>query len=71
MRLILLIFTVFLISSCGIKPWVQPYERAFLADPIMSLSKDPISDSYIRHVTEVREAARGAAVGSGGGCGCN
>lgn len=71
MRIVFMSAVVLFITSCGIKPWVQPYERAFLADPIMSLSKDPISDSYVRHVNEVREAARGAAVGAGGGCGCN
>ena len=59
------------LTACGIQPWVKPYERANLADPIMSFSKDPLSQSYIHHVYQAREGARGAEGGSGGGCGCN
>jgi hypothetical protein len=58
-------------TACGIKPWVKPYERANLADPIMSFSRDPVAESYINHVYEAREGARGAEGGGGGGCGCN
>lgn len=58
-------------SACGLTPWVEPFERGRMADPIMSFSRDPISETYIRHVFEVREAARGAVAGAGGGCGCN
>ena len=57
--------------GCGIEPWVKPYERANLADPIMSFSRDPVSSSYINHVYQSRESARGAEGGQGGGCGCN
>ncbi len=53
------------------EPWVKPYEREWLADPLMSLSRDPLSDKYMQHVYDVREGAQGAAVGEGGGCGCN
>lgn len=59
------------LSGCGIQPWVKPYERANLADPIMSFGRDPVANSYISHVYEAREGARGAEGGSGGGCGCN
>lgn len=59
-------------AGCGhIEPWVHPYERGMLADPIMAWDRDPISSSYIRHVQEAREGARGATGGIGGGCGCN
>ena len=58
-------------SGCSIQPWVKPYERANLADPIMSFSRDPVASSYMSHVFESREGARGAESGSGGGCGCN
>lgn len=54
-----------------LKPWVSPYERNNLADPIMSFSRDPVSASYMHHVFQAREGARGAEGGSGGGCGCN
>ncbi len=61
-----------LLGGCAsVDPWVKPYERDRLADPIMSFERDPIMASYRRHVFDVREAARGAAGGSGGGCGCN
>lgn len=58
-------------SACSAEPWVKPYEREFLADPIMSFSRDPLSDKHRLHVFEVRESARGGAGGGGGGCGCN
>ena len=58
-------------SSMEIKPWVSPFERNNLADPIMSFSRDPASAAYLHHVYQAREGARGAEGGSGGGCGCN
>ena len=58
-------------SGCAMKPWVKPYERMNLADPIMSFSRNGVSDNYMHHVYQAREGARGAEGGSGGGCGCN
>ena len=58
-------------SSFEVKPWVSPFERNNLADPIMSFSRDPVSAAYLHHVYQAREGARGAEGGSGGGCGCN
>lgn len=59
-------------SACSdIKPWVKPYERSNLADPIMSMSRHGAAGSYIHHVFQAREGARGAEGGAGGGCGCN
>ena len=41
------------LSGCsGIEPWVKPYERDKLADPIMALDGDPVSTAYIQHVFE-------------------
>ena len=72
MRSIILMFSLpVLIAGCAIEPWVQPYERANLADPIMSFSRDPVSSSYRKHVFEAREGARGGEGSQGGGCGCN
>jgi hypothetical protein len=59
------------LSGCSVEPWVKPYERDHLADPIMSFDRDPVSSSYTGHVYEAREGARGATGGAGGGCGCN
>jgi hypothetical protein len=60
------------LAGCGdIEPWVKPYERTHLADPIMSFDRNPVSSAYVNHVYEAREGARGAEGGHGGGCGCN
>lgn len=63
------IFLLAFLSACS--PWVKPYERENIADPIMSFERDPIASGYIHHVYEAREAARGGDGSSGGGCGCN
>jgi hypothetical protein len=60
------------LQACApLQPWVKPYEREHLADPIMSMDPDPVSSSYMDHVFEVREGARGATGAGGGGCGCS
>ena len=66
-----LLLSVLCISACSIEPWVKPYERANMADPIMSFARDPVSEAYKNHVHQAREGARGAESGAGGGCGCN
>ena len=77
MRKFCLILLVLVSGGCAsmelkpIKPWVSPYERNNLADPIMSFSRDPVAAAYLHHVYQAREGARGAEGGSGGGCGCN
>ena len=58
-------------SSMKLEPWVTPYERNNLADPIMSFNRSPVAAAYLHHVYQAREGARGAEGGSGGGCGCN
>jgi hypothetical protein len=63
-----------LLAGCAIKPiepWVKPYEREHLADPIMSFSRDGLAEKHREHVRVVREGARGATGVQGGGCGCN
>jgi Domain of unknown function (DUF4266) len=58
-------------SIRSVEPWVKPYERERLADPIMQVSRNPLSSKHFAHVYEVREGARGANGVQGGGCGCN
>lgn len=53
------------------EPWVKPYERENLADPIMAFDRFAVSSAYLDHVFEAREGARGATGNAGGGCGCN
>ena len=71
-RLFLLLAVLGGMAGCSnFEPWVKPYERDRLADPIMALDTDPVSSSYIQHVYEAREGARGGVGAAGGGCGCN
>jgi len=66
-----LLGAVLLCGCAPIQPWVKPYERERLADPIMSLSRDALSDKHLEHTRDVREGSRGATGVQGGGCGCN
>ncbi len=59
------------LGGCAVQPWVKPYERERLADPIMNFYRDELSARHSAHVREVREGARGATAAQGGGCGCN
>ena len=76
----LLLLTIFALASIAcsniqrwsnVEPWVKPYERDHLADPIMSFDRTPLATEYLAHVYGVREGSRGGQGGSGGGCGCN
>ncbi len=72
LRTALLAGTVLLTAACSnIQPWVKPYERDRLADPIMAWERDAISTAYLDHIREAREGSRGATGSAGGGCGCN
>lgn len=70
-RALATVVVLLVLAGCASEPWVRPYERELLADPIMSFSRDPLSDRFRQHVREVREGARGAGASHGGGCGCN
>ena len=59
-------------AACAFpEPWVKPYERERLADPIMKVQRDALSSKHFEHVREVREGSRGGTGVQGGGCGCN
>ena len=66
-----LLLAAALLGGCAIQPWVKPYERERLADPIMKSSRGVLADKHVAHVREVREGAHGATGVQGGGCGCN
>jgi LPS sulfotransferase NodH len=73
-RLLAAVVAAGFIGGCAIKPiepWVKPYEREHLADPIMKFSRDSLPEKHVEHVRDVREGARGATGVQGGGCGCN
>ena len=58
-------------QGCALQPWVQPYERERLSDPIMQFSRGALAEKHREHIHNVREGARGATGVQGGGCGCN
>ena len=68
---ILLILGLSACSNKPIEPWVAPYEREYLADPIMDPDRDAVFSSFRQHVYETREASKGAGAAQGSGCGCN
>jgi hypothetical protein len=59
------------LGGCAVQPWVKPYERESLADPIMNLQRSTLIGQHREHVYDVREGARGATGIQGTGCGCN
>ncbi|MEH8016227.1 DUF4266 domain-containing protein [Rheinheimera muenzenbergensis] len=68
------LLAILLLASTGcasIEPWVKPYERNQLADPIMAFGRHPVALQHVAHVQDSREAAKGANGSTGGGCGCN
>jgi Domain of unknown function (DUF4266) len=72
LRPLLLAGVILASAGCSsIQPWVKPYERDRLADPIMAWDRDAISAAYLDHIRETREGSRGATGAAGGGCGCN
>ena len=60
-----------LVGCAAPQPWVKPYERERLADPVMKASLDELPGRQQDHVYVVREGSRGATGVQGGGCGCN
>ena len=58
-------------GCASIEPWVKPYQRDKLADPIMAFGRHPVALQHVAHVQDSREAAKGANGSGGGGCGCN
>ena len=70
-RLASALLTAIVAAGCAMpQPWVKPYEREQLADPIMRFNRDSLAAKHSEHVRDIREAARGATGVQGGGCGC-
>lgn len=56
------------VSGCArVKPW----EREYLADPIMQMDANKEEKSVREHFLGTREGSTGSFGVSGGGCGCN
>ena len=74
LRLVAAAFAIATVAGCAFKPiepWVKPYERERLADPVMKTSLNELPGRQQDHVYTVREGSRGATGVQGGGCGCN
>ena len=73
LRAVLLgVVSVGALAGCALpEPWVKPFERERLADPVMKFQRDALSAKHFEHVREVREGSRGGTGVQGGGCGCN
>ena len=56
-----------LAATGAIKAW----RRGLLADPIMDLNGDPLTQMLLEHVHASKEGAAGNGGPAGGGCGCN
>jgi Domain of unknown function (DUF4266) len=70
-RLVVALLVAAALGGCAMpQPWVKPYERERLADPIMRFNRDSLAAKHSEHVRDIREAARGATGVQGGGCGC-
>jgi len=72
LRAAVLLLAASALGGCAFpEPWVKPYERERLADPIMKLQRESLAAKHSEHVRDVREGSRGANGVQGGGCGCN
>jgi len=72
LKILSMLLLVAQLGACAMpQPWVKPYERERLADPILKFSRNSLADKHREHVFEVREGAHGATGVQGGGCGCN
>lgn len=54
-------------GCAGVKPW----EREYLADPIMRFDSNKEEKAVREHLMGTREGSTGSFGVSGGGCGCN
>jgi hypothetical protein len=71
-RALTTLLLVCILQACGgLQPWVKPYERQKLSDPIMQFQRTALAEKHREHIHTVREGARGATGVQGGGCGCN
>jgi outer membrane protein assembly factor BamE (lipoprotein component of BamABCDE complex) len=70
-RILFAALALIALAGCSTpQPWVKPYERERLADPIMLWQGDLLAAKHSQHVRDIREGARGANGVQGGGCGC-
>ena len=66
--ILLSIIAIPIVSGCST---VKPYEREYLADPIMQFDYNKEEKAVREHFLGTREGSSGSFGVSGGGCGCN
>ncbi len=59
-----------LVIAAGGCAGARPYEREYLADPIMDFAAEGDEEAKELKWLEAREASTGGAGGAGGGCAC-
>lgn len=47
------------LSACGVQPWVKPYERDKLIDPVMAPLQEPVVARQRQRVHATHEGAHG------------
>lgn len=66
--ILIMLLGVIAVSGCArVKPW----EREYLADPIMQFDYNKEEKAVREHFLGTREGSVGSFGVSGGGCGCN
>lgn len=63
-----IVLSALTLSGCAM---VKPWEREYLADPIMQLDANKEEKAVREHFLGTREGSAGSFGVSGGGCGCN
>lgn len=58
-------------AGCAANPWVKPYERDALNDPLLTSQDASLVDRRREAAIAVRQGARGAVGLPGDGCGCD
>jgi Domain of unknown function (DUF4266) len=59
------------LSACGSFQPPQPWEKAQLARPDMTMDGDGLDQQFVQHIYSSKENASGGYGVGGGGCGCN
>lgn len=58
-------------AGCAANPWVKPYERDALNDPLLNAQDHSLVDRQREAAIAVHQGARGAVGLPGDGCGCD
>jgi hypothetical protein len=71
MRILFLLASLLLLTSCAGIQEVKPWEKGNLAKPEMTFEGDQLDNAFTEHIYSSKEGASGGAGVGGGGCGCN